>query len=146
MTTHRLSHTANVHPAVPGRVGWPDGWLDGSNPTGTGFSAYPSGPSGHPAITSDRARAQARATRPERSTQTALPKFGPEVDDRFRFTWWNTAEKAPVWIEYRGRWRAGVVIGRGRKRALVAIEADGFNRLLVAKSYNQLCRRIGETR
>ena len=39
------------------------------------------------------------------------------------------------------RWRAGVLVGLGRKRAAVAIEAAGLNRLVVAKSYNRLRRR-----
>lgn len=78
--------------------------------------------------------------------QHALPGFGPPTDDPFRFTWWNTVEGARVWIAHRRRWRAGVVIGLGRKRAAVAIEASGFKRLVVATPYNELRRRRGETR
>jgi hypothetical protein len=46
-----------------------------------------------------------------------------------------------VWIAHRGRWRAGVVVGLGRRRALVAIEAAGFKRLMVPKPYSELRRR-----
>jgi hypothetical protein len=73
--------------------------------------------------------------------QLTLPTLGPEVGDGFRFTWWNTREGAAVWIEHRGRWRAGVVVGLGRRRAAVAIEVAGFRRLIIEKSYNQLRRR-----
>jgi hypothetical protein len=73
--------------------------------------------------------------------QAALPGFGPDAGDPFRFTWHNTRIGAAVWIEHRGRWRAGVAVGLGRKRAAVAIEAAGFKRLIVAKSYNRLRRR-----
>jgi hypothetical protein len=73
--------------------------------------------------------------------QFALKGLGPAAGDRFRFTWHNTRIGAAVWIEHRGRWRAGVVVGLGRKRAAVAIEAAGFRRLIIEKSYNQLRRR-----
>ena len=68
--------------------------------------------------------------RPSRTTaataaQPALPGFGPADRDGFRFTWYNTRVGAAVWVEHRGRWRAGVVVGLGRKRATVAIEAAG---------------------
>jgi hypothetical protein len=62
----------------------------------------------------------------ESHAQLPLPGLGPELDDGFRFTWWNTREGAAVWIEHQGRWRAGVVVGLGRKRAAVAIEAARF--------------------
>jgi hypothetical protein len=75
--------------------------------------------------------------------QVALPGFGPDAGDSFRFTWWNTREGAAVWIEHRGRWHVGVVIGLGRKRVAVAIEAEGFTRLVVVKPYHQLRRRRG---
>lgn len=78
--------------------------------------------------------------------KVALPVFGPDAGDSFRFTWWNAREGAAVWIEHRGRWCAGVVIGLGRKRVAIAIEAEGFRRLLVAKPYNQLRRRTGSAR
>src|SRR5258708_39931756 len=78
--------------------------------------------------------------------QVALPGFGPEAGDSFRFTWWNTREGAAVWIEHRGRRRAGVVIGLGRKRVAIAIEAEGVTRLLVDKPYDQLRRRTGGKR
>lgn len=73
--------------------------------------------------------------------QLTLAGLGPELDDGFRFTWWNTREGAAVWIEHRGRWRSGVVVGLGPRRATVAIEAAGFKRLVIAKSYSQLWRR-----
>ena len=75
------------------------------------------------------------------SPQTNLPWAGPAADDPFRFTWHNTQMGAAVWIEHRGRWRAGVVVGLRRKRAAVAIEAAAFRRVIVEKSYNQLRRR-----
>jgi len=73
--------------------------------------------------------------------QLPLAGFGPAGGDQFRFTWHNTRIGAAVWIEHRGRWRAGVVVGLGRKRAAIAIEAAGFRRLVVGTSYNQLRRR-----
>ena len=75
------------------------------------------------------------------TTQPALPGFGPADDDGFRFTWWNTREGAAVWIEHHGRWRAGVLVRLGRKRAAVAIEIASFKRLIVVKSYTELRRR-----
>lgn len=93
-----------------------------------------------------RARASAKLWRTAVNPaveQLALAGFGPAADDPFRFTWWNTREGAAVWIEHRGRWRAGVVIGLGRKRVAIAIEAEGFTRLLVDKPYNELRRRTG---
>ena len=75
------------------------------------------------------------------TTQPTLPGFGPADDDGFRFTWWNTREGAAVWIEHRGRWRAGVVVRLGRKRAAVALDSADFKRLSVARSYSELRRR-----
>jgi hypothetical protein len=73
--------------------------------------------------------------------QLALKGLGPEDGDRFRFTWHNTRIGDAVWIEHRGSWRPGVVVGRGRKRVMVAIEADGWKRLIVTKFYCELRRR-----
>ena len=55
--------------------------------------------------------------------QAALKGFGPLVDDGFRFTWWNTATGARVWVEHRNAWPAGIVIGRGRTRVEIELEA-----------------------
>jgi len=38
---------------------------------------------------------------------------GPDDSDLFRFTWHNTPNEARVWIDYRGKWREGVIIQRG---------------------------------
>jgi hypothetical protein len=73
--------------------------------------------------------------------QLALSDLGPNASDAFRFNWWTIREGAPVWIEHRGRWRAGVVVGLGRKRALIAIKAAQPGRLFVATPYEQLRRR-----
>jgi hypothetical protein len=73
--------------------------------------------------------------------QVSLPGFGPDAVDAFRFTWWNTAKGAPIWIEHRGSWRAGVVIGCGRKRVAVGIKTAKCNRLVVVKPYSELRRR-----
>jgi hypothetical protein len=75
------------------------------------------------------------------SAQLALKGLGPDAGDPFRFTWHNTRIGAAVWIEHRGRWRAGVVVGLGWKRATVAIEASGFRCLTVGKPYSQLQRQ-----
>ena len=80
------------------------------------------------------------------SFQLVLKGLGPDAGDPFRFTWWNTREGAAVWIEHRGQWRTGVVVGLGRKRAAIAIEAAGFKRLVVAKAYDELMRRKGPAR
>jgi hypothetical protein len=73
--------------------------------------------------------------------QLPLVGFGPEAGDAFRFTWWNTAEGVAVWIEHRGRWRAGRVLSRGRKYVEVEIEDAGMRRHPVRKSYSELMRR-----
>ena len=73
--------------------------------------------------------------------QASLPGFGPDAGDPFRFTWHTTRIGAEVWIEHRGKWRAGIVVGRGRKYVAVEIEAAGFKRLVVAKPYSELRRR-----
>ncbi len=73
--------------------------------------------------------------------QTALPGLGPDVRDPFRFTWWNTPEGARVWIEHRGVWRPGVIVGRGRKYVTVEIAGAGKRRGSVRKLYPQLRRR-----
>ena len=91
-------------------------------------------------------RAGENAAGPKIADQLALPGLGPELDDGFRFTWWNTREGVAVWIEHRGRWCAGVVIGLGRKRAAVAIEAASFRRLIVVKPYKKLRRRRDDAR
>jgi hypothetical protein len=75
------------------------------------------------------------------SPQTNLPWAGPDAGDPFRFTWWNTRAGAAVWIEHRGRWRSGIVVRLGRKRAAVAVDTAGFKRLIVAKLYSQLRKR-----
>jgi len=54
--------------------------------------------------------------------------------------WWNTAEGAAVWIEHRGAWREGVIIGRGRKYVEVAVSGAGGRRLRVRKLYSELWR------
>ena len=45
------------------------------------------------------------------------PASGPDDNDLFRFTWHNTPNEARVWIDYRGKWREGVIIERGRATA-----------------------------
>jgi len=80
------------------------------------------------------------------ASQLALAGLGPDAGDRFRFTWWNTVEGARVWIGHRGSWRPGVVVALGRKRATVAIEAEGWKHLIVAKPYSELRRRRGGAR
>jgi hypothetical protein len=74
--------------------------------------------------------------------QSSLSGFGPEADDRFRFTWWNTREGAPCWIEHRGDWRAGVVIRRGRQYVSVALAGFGDRRGYVRRRYGDLRRRV----
>jgi hypothetical protein len=66
--------------------------------------------------------------------------LGSDAGDPFRFTWWNTADGAEVWIEHRGGWRAGVVIGRGRKYVEVAIAGSKGKRRRVRKLYSELRR------
>jgi hypothetical protein len=71
----------------------------------------------------------------------SLPGFGPEASDPFRFTWWMTRDGDQVWIEHRGRWREGVIVGRGRERVMVAIAGTGGRRRRVRKPYSELRRR-----
>lgn len=73
--------------------------------------------------------------------QLPLAGLGPDLRDPFRFTWHNTRIGAEVWIEHRGRWRAGIVAGRGRKYVEVTIEGAGGRRLHVRQSYSELRRR-----
>lgn len=75
-------------------------------------------------------------------SQAALPGLGPDARDAFRFTWWNTSEGAAVWIEYRGRWRTGVVVQRGRKYVRVLlVERSGLT-VHVRRRYGELRRRV----
>ena len=73
--------------------------------------------------------------------QPGLLGFGPEIGDGFRFTWWNTAIGAAVWVADRGGWRAGVIAGRGRKYVRVAIVGRRGARRYVRKPYSELRRR-----
>ncbi len=61
---------------------------------------------------------------------------GPDDNDLFRFTWHNTRNEAPVWIDYRGKWREGVIIQRGHKTVTVA-----FNGHRARRPYETLRRR-----
>ncbi|HUO04416.1 MAG TPA: hypothetical protein VMU16_04380 [Candidatus Binataceae bacterium] len=72
--------------------------------------------------------------------QGELPGFGPDARDAFRFTWHNTMLGARVWVEHRGKWRAGEVAGRGRQYATVAIESASGRRRRVRKLYAELRR------
>lgn len=74
------------------------------------------------------------------TAQVPLDGFGPDASDPFRFTWWNTAEGARVWIEHRGRWRAGVIARRGREYVRVEIETRGGRHTRVRKLYSDLRR------
>jgi hypothetical protein len=64
------------------------------------------------------------------------PTPGPDDNDLFRFTWHNTPNEARVWIDYRGKWREGVIIQRGRRTVTVA-----FNGHWVRRPYETLRRR-----
>jgi hypothetical protein len=75
------------------------------------------------------------------SAQLALEGFGPAPGDPFRFTWHNTRIGAQVWIQQRGRWRAGVVISRGSKYLEVEIQGANGRRYTLRKSYSELRRR-----
>jgi hypothetical protein len=74
-------------------------------------------------------------------SQQALRGLGPELDDGFRFTWWTTRDGDRVWVEHRCRWRAGVIVGRGRERVTVAIAGADSGRRSVRRSYSELRRR-----
>jgi len=73
--------------------------------------------------------------------QLPLRSFGPNLNDGFRFTWWNTADGAWVWVEVRGSWRQGFIVGRGRKYVEVAIATHGGKQILVRKPYTELRRQ-----
>jgi hypothetical protein len=74
--------------------------------------------------------------------QQALPGLGPDAGDPFRFTWWTTRIGVEVWIEHRKRWRAGVIVGRGREHVIVAIAGAGGRHRRVRKSYSELQRPL----
>jgi hypothetical protein len=73
--------------------------------------------------------------------QLPLGFAGPDSRDQFRFTWWNTQVGDAVWIEHRGRWLAGVVIGRGHEFVQVAAAGTGKRQPRVRKLYCELRRR-----
>jgi hypothetical protein len=73
--------------------------------------------------------------------QLTLAGLGPEMDDGFRFTWWNMREGPAVMDRASrtlARWRGGRA--RAGTRA-IAIKTAGFKRLIVAKHYRSLGRR-----
>ena len=75
------------------------------------------------------------------SAQPSLPAFGPDASDPFRFTWYTTPAGAEVWIERRGRWVKGRIVGRGRKYVEVGIAGAGGRRCCVRTLYSELRRR-----
>jgi len=77
-----------------------------------------------------------------KNDQRPLPGFGPDSGDEFRFTWWNTQVGDPVWIENRGRWRAGVVTGLGREFVTLAVASAGKRQHRYRKLYCELRRRL----
>jgi hypothetical protein len=76
------------------------------------------------------------------SRQLDLTGSGPATGDRFRFSWWNTAAGAAVWVEYRGRWRKGIVRLRGYKFVWVEVEAAAGQTYRTRKAYGELRRRV----
>jgi hypothetical protein len=70
----------------------------------------------------------------------ALPGFGPDVTDRFSYTWWNTPPAGQVWIERRGEWVKGRIIGRGRFYVAVEITDRRGRRRRVKRRYEELRR------
>jgi len=87
------------------------------------------------------ARSQSVMTAMPESEQCTLAGFGPEANDRFRFTWWNTQVGDAVWIEHRGRWQAGVVAELGHKFVQVAVAGAGERKRRYSKLYRELRRR-----
>ncbi len=76
------------------------------------------------------------------SGQVALPGLGPAAGDGFRFTWRNTRIGAACWIEYRGFWRKGIIVHRGRKSVRVAVLALKGRTRYVSRPYDDLRRRV----
>ena len=74
--------------------------------------------------------------------QLSLASFGPDVRDGFRFTWFIAAEGAPVWIEHRGAWRAGVIVHRARKYVTVMLPGLKGRTRYVRREYGELRRRV----
>jgi hypothetical protein len=79
--------------------------------------------------------------RPAEPGEISLSGLGPEAGDPFRFTWWNAADGARVWVEVRGSWRQGVIVSRGRKSVEVEVESAGDRHRRVTKLYSELRRR-----
>ncbi len=102
--------------------------------------ASKAGLSASSALSAVQVKSRPPAGAPTGAGQTALPGFGPDPRDLFRFTWWNTSDRAEAWIEHRGKWRAGLVIGRGRKYVEVAIVGANGKRRRVRKLYSELRR------
>jgi len=71
----------------------------------------------------------------------ALTGLVPDAGNPFRFTWWNPREGDAVWIEHRGHCPAGIVVGRGRERVMVAIAGSGGRCRRVRKFYSESRRR-----
>jgi hypothetical protein len=72
--------------------------------------------------------------------------LGPDTADLLRFIWWNTPAGAAVWVEYRGRWRKGVVRDRGHQFVWVEVEAAAGRTYRTRKAYGELRRRIESPR
>ena len=80
------------------------------------------------------------------SGQSGLAGFEPAVADRFRFTWQSTREGAAVSIEYRGGWRWGVIVHRGREYASVMLIDRERRTVYVRREYGALRRRVVKPR
>ncbi len=74
------------------------------------------------------------------ATSLSLPGLGPDAADGFRFTWWNTRDGARVWIERRGNWREGIIVGRGREHVEVLIASPSGRPVRVRRLYAELRR------
>jgi len=73
-------------------------------------------------------------------SQFALNGLGPDAGDPFRFTWWTTRDGDRVWVRHRGRWRAGVIVERGREYVRLEIETPDGRSTRVRKLYSELRR------
>jgi len=79
-------------------------------------------------------------TPPPKSGQFALPGFGPDPSDRFRFTWWTTPKGAKVWVQRSGHWRTGIVVHRGREYVEVLVASPSGRPIRLRRRYEELRR------
>lgn len=76
------------------------------------------------------------------SVPLPLATAGPAAADGFRFARRTARLGAACWIEWRGAWRAGVIVWRGHAAAVVALGDRASRARYVRRAYQDLRRRV----